>query len=338
MEKIKRESFIDLTKFVAILLVMISHCNILGEKSNILVNTFYIAIFFFCTGYTFNDKNLEDRRKLFKQIKKIMLYYLMFSGLCLSLFTFYQIAIKNFTLDSFFNNMIGIFYSRYSYTSDAKIILMTIGNSPLWFLTCYILAYSLFYFLKKNLKNIDDKILMTILFLLSYLLSKGIYLLPWSIDIVPFMTSFTFLGNYCKKKQVINKMNLFIIVIMMIVDFTLLNYNTYVNFSLKIFGSSYFLTLIMSILGCLLFTKLMNILCNIKIMEGISELGKYTIYMLGLHLIVYFCIDTIISMLPMSINSITLLWGISLVKITISIIISIYAYVIIEKVLKKWYN
>lgn len=338
MIKKEREKFIDLTKFVAILLVMISHCNILGEKSNIFVNTFYIAIFFFCTGYTFNENNLDDVGKLFKQIKKMLIYYFMFSGICLLLFTGYQIVLKSFSLNAFWNSIIGIFYSRYSYTNDLKVVLLNIGNSPLWFLTCYILSYTLFYLLKKKMKNIDEKLLMISLFFISYVFSKGNYLLPWSVDIVPFMTSFILLGNYFKKTQLLNRINIVIVIAMLIVDFVLLNYNSYVNFSLKIFGTSYFLTLVMSIIGCLIITKLMYWLCSIKIIGEISALGRYTIYMLGLHLIVYFGVDTIVNLLAITIDSVILSWMICGIKIIISVIVSVYSYIVIEKVLNKCYN
>lgn len=338
MIKKERKEFIDLTKFVAILLVMISHCNILGEKSNIFVNTFYIAIFFFCTGYTFNENSLDDLSKLFRRIKKMLVYYLMFSGLCLLLFTGYQIAMNSFSLNAFWNSLIGIFYSRYSYTNDVKVVFLNIGNSPLWFLTCYILSYALFYLLKKRLKKIDDKILMVVLFFISYVFSKGNYLLPWSIDIVPFMTSFILLGNYFKKKQLLNRINMVIVIVMAIVDFVLLNYNSYVNFSLKIFGTSYFLTLVMSIIGCLIITKLMYWLCSIKIIGEISTLGRYTIYMLGLHLIVYFGVDMIVNSLAITIDSVILSWLLCGVKIIISIIVSVYSYIVIEKILDKCYN
>ena len=290
----KRIEFIDLTKLLAIILIVFSHTgnSIFGDKFNILINSFYITIFFVCTGYTFNTNKLRNYTNLFDTIKKIIKYYLFYSIIILLFYSFLMFIKGNLTFEIIKNGIIGIIYSRY-YLWNRDVVIMGIGNAPMWFMTCYILSYSLFFILKKNFKN-NDLIISIILIIIGFFLSLLEGLLPWSIDTVPFMTFFIYFGYYIQRKNIINNTNIISVIVMIISFLVLAYFNTPINLSIKLYGLNYFYTLVMSIIGCILFIYISYILCKFKVFNKISMFGRYTLDIMCYHLMVLFIIKIII--------------------------------------------
>ena len=317
-----RLEFIDLTKLIAIILIVISHSGCLNDYTNILINSFYITVFFVCTGYTINLDKANDKKHLLEKIKKILKYYFFYSVIILIFYCCLQVVQGSFNIDVIKNGVIGIFYSRY-YLFNSDTIIMGIGNAPMWFLTCYLLSYSLFCLLKKYIKNKDLIIAITLL-LLGYILSLFKGLLPWGIDIVPYMTFFIYLGSFIKKRDLLNNIDKIGVILLMIVLLLLAYYNTTINMSLKIYGINYFYTLLMSIIGSILLMYLSKIISNNNIIKKISEYGKYTIDIMCYHLMIIFFVKYFIS------NQLL----ITAVTVVITIFISKYVNVIVKKIIK----
>jgi fucose 4-O-acetylase-like acetyltransferase len=288
MEAKKRLYFIDLTKIIAILLIVVSHCNVLPDKVNIFINSFYISVFFICTGYTFNPAKVDDKKNLLKQIIKILKYYFFYSLIILIMFSALSIVKSDFSTDSFINNIIGIFYSRFYLFHDNKIV-MGMGNAPMWFLTCYLLSYSLFFLTFKLNKKI--KYIIPIIFvIISYIFSLFDFLLPWSMDVAPLMSFFIYLGYYIKEKDIV-KNNIIIMCVSFVLLAIMTYFNTEINYSVKVYGINYFYTVLMSIIGSLALLMLCYKLCSFKLFGKISVLGNYTIDIMCYHLMIIFAIN-----------------------------------------------
>ena len=318
----KRLEFIDLTKLIAIILIVISHANILNNSLNIFVTSFYICVFFVCSGYTFNKSKIGDRSKLAKQLIKIVKYYLFYSFILLILFTVLSILNHTFSINNLLTNIGGIFYSRYSYERNIPLVLLGVGNAPMWFLTCYLLTYVLFYL---SFKIIDKRKYLLVLFLvIGYLLSLFDILLPWSIDTVFYMCIFMFLGYYLKEYKVIDKINNIQLLFMFIVLAFMTCISLPINLSIKIYGLNYFYTFIMGVIGSLMLIALCNKLINIKLFKDTSVLGKYTIDIMCYHLVVIYVVSLVIKNVYIG----------CLVSVIIILLLSRLVNYVVKKVLK----
>ena len=315
----KRLEFIDLTKIIAILLIVVSHMNILNLGVNTFVTSFYIVVFFVCSGYTFNKNKLDDKKYLINQIIKIIKYYFFYSIVLFVLFSILSLINHSFNLDNIVNNMIGIIYSRYSYSRSLDVILMGSGNAPLWFLTSYLITYILFYV---SFSIINKRKYLLIIFLITgYLLSLFDILLPWSIDTSFYMCVFMFFGYYLKEKNIVSKVNIISILFMIILLVILNLYSLDINLSIKVYGLNYFYTFIMGIIGSLLLISVCYKLCYFKVFKESSVLGKYTIDIMAYHLMIIYVVKILIKNIYMS----------SIISLIIILLIS----KIINKVLKK---
>ena len=315
----KRLEFIDLTKIIAILLIVVSHMNILNLSVNTFVTSFYIVVFFVCSGYTFNKNKLDDKNNLINQIIKIIKYYFFYSIVLFVLFSILSLINHSFNLDNIINNMIGIIYSRYSYSRSLDVILMGCGNAPLWFLTSYLITYILFYI---SFSIINKRKYLLIIFLITgYLLSLFDILLPWSIDTSFYMCVFMFFGYYLKEKNIVSKVNIISILFMIILLVILNLYSLDINLSIKVYGLNYFYTFIMGIIGSLFLISVCYKLCYFKVFKESSVLGKYTIDIMAYHLMIIYIVKILIKNIYMS----------SIISLIIILLIS----KIINKVVKK---
>ena len=132
----QRLNYIDIAKGIGIVLVVLSHT----DYSDIMHYTlaFYVPIFFFCSGYTTSiPRNIPFKENFIKHAIKLLKPYLFFTIILLLIF-------RQFYLQG----LVGIFYSRYClypFGSPEIYRFFINGNYPLWFLTCMVIAYYLFY-------------------------------------------------------------------------------------------------------------------------------------------------------------------------------------------------
>ncbi|MGN0153774.1 MAG: acyltransferase family protein [Lachnospiraceae bacterium] len=130
-----RDKRIDIAKGIGIILVVLGHCSI--PPISTIIYLFHMPLFFFISGYLYNDNNSKDPYRFFK--KKFFGLYVPYA-MCEIIFT----LLRNFLLD------VGIYSSSYYYFNhyveylNLKELIITIfkdiclaGREPLcgtlWF-------------------------------------------------------------------------------------------------------------------------------------------------------------------------------------------------------------
>lgn len=240
----QRLDYIDIAKGIGIILVVLSHI-----RNSDVVNyalAFYVPIFFFCSGYTTSiPEGMSMKENFARHAVKLLKPYFFFSILLLLIN--HQIYLQG---------LIGIFYSRYSLFpcgSPEIYRLLINGNYPLWFLTCMVVAYLLFYFIIYHPKY--QYYLVSFYLIITVLLTYLPILLPWSIDTAFYMAIFMFVGmqtkQYCPnlfRSKRIHPMVLFAILLY----FLLMPLCYDVNLSVREYGSSIGVCLLAGLTGCIM--------------------------------------------------------------------------------------
>lgn len=271
----QRLEYIDIAKGLGIILVVLSHTE--HPELMYYSSTFFVPIFFFCSGYTSYKKDISLNSCFHRQTIKLLKPYIFFSLILLLFF-------HNFSLRA----IVGIFYSRYClypFGTEPDICrLMIIGNYPMWFLTCMIVAYLLYDILLYYPKY------QYYLAILYFLITVGAnflpILLPWSLETAPLMAVIMFFGTQLRKNIpdiLINKRPHFLIILSAIIYFLLLPLCHDINISVRMFGPSIFLYLLTAITGCILLSYLS------RLIQG-SFIGKI-LKQIGIHSLSIFCIE-----------------------------------------------
>lgn len=238
--KRKRIDWIDVSKGLGIILVVLGHTGI----SHVYIKeifTFHMPLFFWLSGYVFDDSKYKSL-KLFvkKRFKLLIIPYFMLS---LINYFFYVLVDANYNLgeissyaqkSGFIKPFIGMLISKRS-TSWA----MNVG--PLWFLPCLFICEVIFFYMIKIFRKDMKKIILILIILsaIGYLYSTLIkHTLPWAIDASFTGVVFYGFGYIIKKKvrdlkKVIFKVRFFII-------FLLINIiSGYLNSDINMFTNKY---------------------------------------------------------------------------------------------------
>lgn len=269
----QRLEYIDIAKGFGIILVVLSHTE--HPELMYYTSAFFVPIFFFCSGYTSNKKDISLVTYFQKQATKLLKPYLFFSALLLLYF-------HDFSLRA----IGGIIYSRYClypFNSGTDIChFMIIGNYPMWFLTCMVIAFLLYDLLIYNLKNCHYLIFLylTISIFMNYLP----ILLPWSIDTAPLMAVIMFCGKlyrqylsdfFSRKKPLI-----FVLIIIYLV---LLPCCDQINVSVREYGLSVITYLLSALAGSIILINLSKSLQGTVFGKGLQQIG--------IHSLTIFCIE-----------------------------------------------
>lgn len=262
--------YIDIAKGIGIILVVLSHT----EHSELIYYTsaFIVPIFFFCSGYTSSKKDISLNKCFRQQAIKLLKPYLFFSILLLIYF-------HDFSIRAIF----GIFYSRYCLYPFGTVSdichFMIVGNYPMWFLTCMILAYLLYdlliYYSRYQFWFIGSYLVIT---------AGATYLpilLPWSIDTAPLMAVFMFGGTLVRQHITLSKQQwgwIFILPYLLLLPFC---HN--VNISVRMYGFSMITYALAALSGCIILVWLSQ-----RLQETI--VGKI-LQQIGIHSLTIFCIE-----------------------------------------------
>lgn len=271
----KRLEYIDIAKGLGIILVVLSHTD--HSELMYYTSAFFVPIFFFCSGYTSSKKEISLATCFRRQTKKLIKPYLFFS--ILLLLYFHDFSIRAIA---------GIFYSRYCLypfgTTPDICHLMIVGNYPMWFLTCMIVAYLLYdlliYFPKYQYW------LIFLYLIITFGMSNLPILLPWSIDTAPLMAVIMFSGALTKQfipEFSSNKKQYIIIIVAFFIYLLLLPFCHNINISVRMFGSSIVTYLLAAIAGCILLTWLAQLLQGSIIGKGLKQVG--------IHSLTIFCLE-----------------------------------------------
>lgn len=273
----QRLNYIDIAKGIGIILVVLSHT----DYSNIMhfALAFYVPIFFFCSGYTTSPMTTETvmKQNFVKHATKLIKPYIFFNLILILIF-------RQFYLQGF----IGVFYSRYCLfplNSPEPYRFLINGNYPLWFLTCMVVSYFLFYLIIYAPIKYQNYIASSYL-VITVLLSNLPILLPWSIDTAFLMALFMYLGMQTRQKIP----SLYqspkphpLILFSFILYLLMIPLCEGINISIREYGISIAICFIAGLAGCV------SVIYFSHILED-SLLGKL-LQQIGKHSLTIFCIE-----------------------------------------------
>ena len=297
----ERELKFDIAKALAIILVVVYHCDNFPKGMHNIGGLFYMPLFMFVSGYFFHYKDVKSVKELllfiWKKIKRIYLFYLKYEIIFL--------IFRNFFLDIGFYSTTVDYSGKYiNYISNIKMfglelikIIFGFGREvfagTFWFLISLIIiiiGYSIVNFISNKQKKIKKELLVTILSILSF--SIGC-LMHYFYNIPRFSPACTLLlfyhlGNVLSiYKKKIDFNNLFIAIISLGI-LIILNFNGYVAMNNNSFTDPIFL-LICSISGIYLTMYISRIIENKTnyLKKILCYIGKNTLIIMAMQFIAF---------------------------------------------------
>lgn len=271
----QRLDYIDIAKGIAIILVVISHTAYPALMSYTLA--FFVPVFFFCSGYTSSSlKEISLTSNFWHHAVKLLKPYFFFSMVLL-------IAFQDFSLRAVF----GIFYSRYCLypfgTQPDIVHFMTVGNYPLWFLTCMVVAYLLYYLIVYHPRY--QYYIATFYLLLTVVMQNLPILLPWSIDTAFMMALFMFAGKLTRQylPTLFERRPHLLVILSIIAYIALIPPCFGINLSVRQYGFSVLVCMIAALTGSVVLVYISRLL-------EITFLGTL-FQQIGNHSLVIFCIQ-----------------------------------------------
>ncbi len=180
----KRIEWIDIIKYLCIMLVMLTHLESCPELLRVFFIPFFLNLFFFCSGYVYkNNRGFKDFFK--KKIRQLFIPWLVFS--CFNIFLRKIIS----------------FHEHSNMLEELKWNFLQIrgSNDGLWFIAALFITYMPFYFYireyeksKSKYKNIIFVSISVILSFVSILYTKLMptNLLPWNSANLPWHIEYIF--------------------------------------------------------------------------------------------------------------------------------------------------
>jgi fucose 4-O-acetylase-like acetyltransferase len=173
-----------MAKGYGILCVILGHISFHGLS--IWIYSFHIPLFFFLSGYLFNE-NRPFVPFLRKKMKTLLIPYAFFSFLYIC-----------------FDNEFII--SLYSLKTICINFVLQQRYTPLWFISSLFVANILFYFLLKIFHNIYFQILISLFFsiFIAACWHDKNYSMFWNADISIFVIPYMLIANYANKYDLLN--------------------------------------------------------------------------------------------------------------------------------------
>lgn len=312
-----RIGWIDIAKAIGILFVLINHAELQLGVVTFLGGMFYMPVFFVLSGYTYKD-NCQESIKTFMigKGKRLLIPYLWFQFVLVGLFVLRLIVAKQ-SLVTAIVPILGAFYSRNALYAKASEVLvavpgsnidfMTALNAPLWFLTGLFITLVLYKIImtlaKSDLKR--EWIYLSISIFIGILLKYFCpILLPWSMDTAFLSVGFIHMGKIMRQKKVVLKLyeNPFYAIVVFLVFVATSYINGGVNMSIREFGNSTLLYLVVGGTGSLFLMILSKgIEEHLKITSRLLEsVGRHTIGILAFHLVAFPVIGVVLNILGIS--------------------------------------
>lgn len=184
----KRESRIDVSRGIGILLVTLGHSLYINYYFKKWIYSFHMPLFFFISGYLFNFDKYKDNYKEFlkKRFKSLIIpYFLLQFVIWILLFAFqYKFNLTTEALDRFIGIFLGYRMHKYYFY--------------LWFFILLFIVENIMYFLIKYLNKLLY-IIAIISYICSYYLLKNVQGFFLSTDLVPLCLTFVIAGYLYKR-------------------------------------------------------------------------------------------------------------------------------------------
>lgn len=283
MEDRKRLIWLDALKGIGILSIMRVH--ILGPK-DLLQSILYVgAVAMFFTAAGFNLKKTEDTKvSIHKKFLRLLVPYFFYS--------FVLLLIEHRLTTNTLIQIFGVFYGRMSLFKeniDGNVTFLVLGNAPMWFLPCMFLSYLWVYIIYCRCRTSLQKYSICILFTcLSAILFFSPLMLPWSID-TSFLFAVLIIVGY-ELRNYFMQCKLHYIAITLVLWLALYYFFAGSNISIGSYGEfgAYSIIPFAIIAICETYTLsgLFQHLENTWIMKALAYVGKHSLRLMCIHLVV----------------------------------------------------
>ena len=204
------EEWIDVTKGIGILLIVLGHNNF-DQSILTVIHTFNIPLFFFISGYLYHYSKYKQKPGYFlsQKFKRLVVPYFVANLIILCTFillSFFEL--NSFGVDSSINHLIGIVYGNGAPLNPPTVLTNTL-NIPSWFLLSLFCASLILYAIAYSHEKYGlpfSLLLSFLIILLGSEISKYV-LLPWGFDIACVSMIFMFSGylyNYYRMNLLCN--------------------------------------------------------------------------------------------------------------------------------------
>ncbi len=322
----ERQDWIDLVRFLAMLIVMMNHVGLSVMGVNFWGGMFYVPVFFVLSGFLWQPKDRSIKAQISGKAKRLLRPYLVTNLVLVGLF-FVRDLIKADFSQTFFRTF-GFLYGRNQLYADTQTLFsaglpeegnayfMTAMNAPTWFLPALFLTMFVTYLLfvvvshiHRNEKNSDEIAEQTnaqrvMLFISLLILAAVIWhylcpvLLPWSLDALPFFIGFFNLGYILGKRRgweyLVKRPWIFALLLAgLIVGGTV---NGSANYSIADYGTSVMLAYFNAIAASLLIMYICYLVRD-HIPKALTFVGRQTLFLLCWHYPVLMAADRIREMI-----------------------------------------
>ena len=219
-----RIGYIDMSKGLAIILVIIGHSSFVPNNAKLLLYAFHIPLFFFLSGFTLNVRKYETFSGYFlNKLKGLVVpFFLLNSFVFLfQLFVMYPDQVLSFNILHFIKQLL---------LSDRLHIYF-----QLWFLNVLFLAHVFSYFILKRTWNWGQWVIIILSLLVLVYLGQKVYereyYLIWNIDLVPVAMIFIFLGVWTKNN--LHQLEKYFSIYFLPIGLILTNYSSKLNYRLS---------------------------------------------------------------------------------------------------------
>lgn len=323
--------WIDYAKCIGIFLVVLGHLSIPEWLKN-MIYAFHMPLFFFISGYLFQENKFNSLRVFFvRRAKQLLVPYLFFNIIA---YFFWVFVGRKFGNDSTvdinpFTPLIGMLYGV-----NTGYFLIHCGS--LWFLPCLFIVEILYYI---AIKSVSSKAIIFILFTgLGYanLLLKHV-MLPWNIDIALVAILFYIIGSAFKERKFLESINTQTILIVIFFCSLLLTavivlINGRVDMSSNTYGNFIFFILAALSGICFVFSVSKLFSMFFHSIPTVETISSNTLIIIGLHELVISIIKGglyFIFKIPINVFKDTVMVNVIMAIVTILLLIPIFY--IIEK-------
>lgn len=344
MEKNKQIEWINILRGFAIFLIVFGHS--IGYSKGLTnlsryLSSFYVPLFFFISGYLFQEDREEKLIPFMKRkAKRILIPYFAFA--LLSLIPYYlfagniQTSLGNSETVS---NNIATSLLTVLYGSGHGDVL--VQNSPLWFLPCYFLVVIIAKMSYEKTRNCKWKSFLSALF---FLFIGGIvyyffnFAYPFGFETALVMLFFYFLGHGLKQLPIpTNKLKLIITISCLSFGFIIHLFNDRISCMNNNYQNSYIIFILSASFSLIGYCYLFSFFTKCKVL---SYLGKHTIPILVAHKMPLVVFQSKLGIISTYLKTGNLLVQLSLALLMaiVSIALSLLAYKVVSKFLPILYG
>lgn len=243
-----RISWIDNLKWLWMILIIIWHS--LFPNGSLLfwyIFSFHVALFFFLSGYLFNDKKHKNVLLFIKEkFKRLIIPYFAFNFI----FFLYERLVHTSVNHGYLSVLKWTLYGTWLRGNDEIFLL----NVSTWFLVSLFCTSIIYFFINKIIKNNTFKLLFLIILSIS-MYYESLHLsylqLPFSIEASVMATFFYGIWHLYQSKitHIVEKINYKYILLLPILVLINIYFLSGINFSTNEYGNNYFHFIISSFVG-----------------------------------------------------------------------------------------